>query len=278
MKRFSLLVAASVSCMLFQSAQATLLFSDGFNYPTPGTLGGNVNPGSGFTWGPGNNAMTVGNANLTYAGLQDLGGNDFSVGWGGGSAGSITNGFANVTSGTIYYSFLLDVTTAPGANSYLTSLNPGTSAPNGSSDAITMYFGTVTGGNGYRLGIRGGGASTVNTPAASPYSLNTTYLIVLGYNFNGGVANNNLSLWINPTAGGSMPTADLTLTPTTVATSIDNIGFKVQGAPAGLFLIDNIFVGTTWADVTPLAVPEPTVCVVAGLGMLGLVFARRMRS
>ncbi|MGA3143281.1 MAG: PEP-CTERM sorting domain-containing protein [Verrucomicrobiota bacterium] len=274
MKRLSL-VAVGVSCMLFQSAYGTLLFSDGFNYDSGGPLAGNVNPGSGDTWGVGNSAMTIGSGNLTYPGLEDLGGNDLSIVWNGGTAGSVTNGFANITSGTIYYSFLLDVTTAPGGNSYLTSLNPGTSTPNGSSDAISMYFGTVTGGGGYRLGVRGGGASAVYTSSSTPYSLSTTYLVVLGYNFNGGVAANNLSLWIDPTSfGGSAPTATLTLTPTTVATGIDNVGFKVQSSVAGAFLVDNLLVGTTWADVT---VPEPTTFALAGLGLLGLVIARRIR-
>jgi hypothetical protein len=274
MKCLSLLVGVGVSCLLIQSAQATLLFSDGFGYNTPGNLGGNINPGTGNAWSAGNSALTIANGNLTYPGLQNLGGNELSVAWGG-SAGSIVNTYASVTSGTIYYSFLLDVTAAPGGNSYLTSLNPGTSAPNGSSDAITMYLGTVTGGGAYRLGIRGGAASTVFTPSASAYSLGTTYLVVLGYNFNGGVANNNLSLWVNPTPGGSLPTADLTLTPTTVATSIADVGFKVQTTAGGI-LVDNLMIGTTWEDVTP-AVPEPATFGIAGLGMLGLILARRMR-
>ena len=42
MKRLSLLVAVGVGCMLVQSAQATLLFSDGFNY----TVGDNLGAGS----------------------------------------------------------------------------------------------------------------------------------------------------------------------------------------------------------------------------------------
>jgi len=266
MKRLSL-VLIGVGCLLFQ-AQATLLFSDGFGYNT-GFLAGNINPGSGDKWGPSATPITVASGSLAYSGLVDLpGDNKLSDAWG--TASSITNGFASTTSGTIYYSFLLDVTTAPGANSYLTSLNPGTTPPGGSGDAITMYFGTVTGGTTFKLGVRGGGSSTVNTP--STYSVGTTYLIVLGYDF--GAADHNMSLWVNPTPGGSMPSATVTQTPGTKATSIANVGFKAQGT-TGTFLIDDLRIGTTWGDVTPT--PEPSTFALAGLGMLGLILARRVR-
>ena len=269
----SVALAIGAFCFVFQTAHASLLFSEAFNYTAGGTLAPNVNPGSSVAWGAGNSAMTIDGGNLTYPGLTDLGGNDLSVVWGGGSAGTAINTFANVSSGTIYYSFLLDVTTAPTSQSYLTSLNPGTVAPNGSSDAVAMYFGTVTGGGAFRFGLRGGGASATYTSSGSPYSLDTTYLVVLGYDF--GAANNNMSLWINPTPGGSMPAANLVLTPTTLATGIANVGFKVQSSPQGAFLIDNLLVGTTWGDVTPMGIPEPSTFALAGLGILSLISARR---
>jgi hypothetical protein len=279
MKRTILsLLSLGTGCLLIQSASASLLFTEAFNYTTPGNLGGNVNPGSGYTWGPGNTYMQVGSGNLTYPGLVDLGGNDLSVTWGQGSgtAGSITNGFANVTSGTLFYSFLLDMTTLPTANSYLTSINPGTSTPSGSSDAMSLYFGTITGGGGVRFGLRGGGASTVYTSSTSPYLANTTYFIVMEYDLD--ATANNMTMYINPTPGGAQPGADLTLSPSTgfKATSLDNVGFKVQSGPAGAFLIDTLRVGTTWGDVTPT--PEPSTIALAGLGALSLVLARRMRQ
>jgi hypothetical protein len=275
MKRFyPLVLTIGAVCFSFQTAQATLLFSEAFNY-TSANLGGNINPSTGNAWSSGSSAMTIQPSNLTYPGLPDQGGNELQVAWGGGTAGSIETQYANQTSGNIYYSFLLDVTTLPSAQSYLTSLNPGTSTPNGSSDAITMYFGTATGA--FKLGVRGGGASTVFT--TTTYSANTTYLVVLGYNNIGGAAANNLNLWVNPVLGNnSAPAADLSLTPTTVATAIDNVGFKVQSTPAGNFLVDNLLIGTSWSDVTPGSVPEPAVFAFAALGLVGgfmLRFRRR---
>lgn len=267
MKRLSL-VAVGVGCMLFQ-AHATLLFSDNFNY-TPGTtLGGQVNPGSGYTWGPGEAAnLSIGSGNLTYFGLQDLGGNELSVTWG--AASSDTNGFATVSSGSIYYSFLLDVTTTPSANSYLTSLNPSTTTPGGGTDALSVYFGTAA--SGYRLGLRTGSDST---SYATGLTLDTTYLVVVQFNFSA----NQASLYLDPASatfgGATPPTPTLTGTPVNAVTSIDNVGFKSQSSGSTAFDIGNVLIGTDWADVTP--VPEPVTFALAGLGVLGLVIARRMR-
>ena len=69
MKHLSL-VAVGVGCLIFQ-AQATVLFSDGFNYTTGTYLGNNG------TWGTGKASnLQIGSGNLTYSGLNDLGGND----------------------------------------------------------------------------------------------------------------------------------------------------------------------------------------------------------
>jgi len=105
-------------------------------------------------------------------------------------------------------------------------------------------------------------------------SLNTTYLVVLEYTF-GGTA----TLYFNPTPGNAQPAATVTLTPTAYVTDISDVGFKAQTPTViGNYIFDNMMVGTTWADVTSVsAVPEPGTLALGGLGMLGLMAARRLR-
>jgi hypothetical protein len=252
-------LAIAASGLAIQSAQAQLLFSEAFNYD-PGVLGGNVNPGNSTAWSAGNSGLTIVAGNLTYAGLADQGGNELQIA--NGSAGTIFNTFANQTSGQVYYSFLFNPTAADSANNYFTALNPGTSTPNGGSDAINAYFY----GDGH---IRLRAAAQSATAGTGPVlTLGTTYLIVEEIDLTAKTAN----LWVDPDAstfGGTAPTATATLSGIT-ATAVDNVGFKAQSAAGGPYLVDNLLIGTTWADVTPAAAPEPSTLALAGVGLLGL--------
>jgi hypothetical protein len=268
MKRLSL-VAVGVGCLLFQNAQATLLFSEAFNYNLGG-LNGNVNGSSTWTTS-GSAGFNIVSGNLTYAGLADQGGNELQITNGAATSSYIT--FANQTSGQVYYSFLFDPIAADSANNYFTAMNPGTSVPNGGSDAIDAYY--YSSGKIYlraNAASATGGTGTALTPG-------TTYLIVEMLDLSAHTA----SLWIDPSSStfGTLtpPTATATISGTSATiTSIDDVGFKAQSAAGGPYLVDNLLIGTTWADVTPTTVPEPTMCALAGLGMLGLVLARRIRK
>jgi hypothetical protein len=259
--------ACTIACLMFQSAQASVLFEDGFNYPT-GALGGN-----GGWAGSSSTEFDVTSGQLTYSGLASLPGNEVALG--SGSSTSITNIFANpgATSGNVYFSFLIDCTTLPsGTSGYLISLNPYTAKPNGSSDALAIYSQNL--GSGYELGVRSTAAATVYD-SADTLSANTTYFCVVEYSFG---ADATVNYYLDPTPGGSQPgTPNATVTGTVTPEDIGDIGLKAQSfATIGDYTLDNFIIGTTWADVTPSAVPEPATLALAGLGLIGL--AARFRS
>ncbi|HEX3624720.1 MAG TPA: hypothetical protein VH280_04765 [Verrucomicrobiae bacterium] len=262
-------------CAAFQHADATLLFEDGFNYST-GTFGASdVSPSglSGNPWAGGNSHITVASGDLTYPSLLDLGGNSIQDVWGSG-AGTVYNTYTDQNSGSIYYSFLLDATVAPSASQYLTALNPGVNTPNGSSDALQVDVAPVTGG--YEVGLRTAGKS-ITLDTSTVLSLNTTYLVVAEYTF-GAAGSSSASLYLDPTPGGSLPSAAVTLAASGTVTDIDDVGFKAQTTgTTGTFLIDNVLIGTDWGDVTPLATPEPGSITFLLAGMATLSLTTRLR-
>jgi len=260
----------SVSC---QTARAQLLFSEGFNYTSGQGLVNQVNPGNSTAWTGGNTAeLQIGSSQLTYPGLQELAGNDLVYTSSGASSASY-NTYSAVTSGSIYYSFLIDCTTLPTANEYISALNPGVAGPGGSSDALSMYVGAS--GSGWKMGVRttGGGSGGVYSTALA---LNTTYLVVGELTLGSAPVAN---LFVDPTPGSTQaafgtPTA--TQSTATAINSVDDVGFKVQSVTTtGNFVIGNLLIAPDWADVTPMAVPEPATCPLLGLG--GLIVAWKLR-
>lgn len=79
-------------------------------------------------------------------------------------------------------------------------------------------------------------------------ALHTTQFVVLKYEFTSGSA----SLYLNPSPGGSEPVSpDATSSGTAVA-GLDHLYLRVSGPVAGGFLMDDLRVASTWAEVTPL--------------------------
>lgn len=265
---FSLAVAVSCSSL---NLRASVLFQDGFNY-TPGDQLGAASTTPPWTGSTSANSV-IGSSDLTYSGLQDLGGNDLVLTAGAAAGAPVSAALSSSqTTGSIYYSFLVDCTALPTANTYLTALTPASKpGPNGNTtDAIDFY--ARNSGSGWEVGERTTGDSA--TFASTVLSLNTTYLVVLEYTFGG-----SAQLFFDPVAGGTQPgSATISLTPTSYVTDVSDVGFKAQTATTiGNFNFDNVIVGTAWADVTPTATPEPGTFALAGVGALALTFARRLR-
>jgi hypothetical protein len=257
-----------ISLLTFQGAQAALFYSEGFNYPS-GALSGND------SWLGGASGLTVGSASLSYPGLADLGGNNLLNSQG--TSGSMTVNFSGtpITSGSVYYSFLAECTALPTANNYLTDLLPVGTTPNGGTDALAVYVGQQVAGSQFKIGVRhngvGSGATYASTAALT---LNTVNFFVVKYTFGSG---GGVSLFINPTPGGSEPTADVTIAPGgTEAPNLQTVGFKVQGnTTTGNWIFDTLRVGDAWADVTPVAVPEPSALSLACVGLALFVWRRK---
>jgi hypothetical protein len=283
-------MAIGAFCLLLQSAQATLLFSDGFNY-TPG-----INlyaAGSSYQALTSSNtaSVAIGSGTLTYPGLSLLPGNEVSVATGNAAAAQTAASFAAQSSGAVYVSFLLDVTSQAAnqtQNYGMAGLLPTGSGYSSGGDPCGLLFQGYTNG-GFQLGVRssGGGSGSQHTYASSTLAIGTTYLIVLKYDYTVG-AHGTAYLYIDPSAttfGGTDPmnpaasNAGSLATPANLSQFYMREGGNSLGAsdPSAPYLLDDLEIGTTWADVTPVAVPEPAAAVLIGLGVLGLALSRRLR-
>jgi hypothetical protein len=270
------LTSAGVISVCGQSAHAQSLFTEAFNYPT-GNLGGNVNPGSTIAWTGGNTVLSVGSTPLSYAGLQTMATTGDLVYTSGVTSASTINTYTAVTSGSIYYSFLIDCTTLPTANNYLTSLNPATTGPGGSGDSMATYVGAIAGG--YKIGVRNGNSGA--SYGTSALVTGTTYFIVEELTLG---ATPTLNLFVDPVPGStqaSFGTPTSTQTGTVAVSTVDDVGFKAQSAAtAGDFEFGNLLIAQDWADVTPPSVltPEPSTYGLFALGSLAVAWKLRRQA
>ena len=134
-----------------------------------------------------------------------------------------------------------------------------------------------------------GGAVTWSTQS---FAVGSTHLVVFGLQMISGANNDIASLWIDPDASSfgavNAPTATITSSSGIDATQVNRFRllqnsngqagiYGKTGGTAGLQSVDELRIGTTWADVV-VAVPEPsTYALLTGI-MAALVIARRRRN
>ncbi|MEI8046366.1 MAG: T9SS type A sorting domain-containing protein [Bacteroidota bacterium] len=249
---FSYALAALIIFMLLPGIGRGQIVTEPFNY-TPDVSNGLAKQSANVwrTVNAGDSILVI-SGNLSYSGFPASSGNSITYG---GAGAEYYRAFTSQTSGTVYMSFLLDVTA-------LGSLNATGGYTIGLIDGTTSnFYGRVwvrLSGTSYNIGINAGSAAANINWATNALSVGTTYLVVISYQIISGASNDIAKLWINPALGGIEPSSDATSTnaSATDATSIQRMFLRQDNTSStpGTLILDEIRVGTTWASVTPSSV------------------------
>ena len=245
-KIFTLVFVLSLLFSLNTFAQ--LLLEENFDYPAGDTL---LNHGWNITGTSTVNPVTVASPGLSYVGYP-------SSGIGNAALLTTTGQDVNkqytdsVTSGSVYASFMVNVTSAQTPGDYFLHLGVN---PTNTFDFFARTFVRLAANGNLTFGISK--SSTTSNPAAysdSIYTTGTTYLLVVKYALNDGLANDTINLFINPAISGTEPAPNLTVATTqTDAVSLGTVNLR-QGSSsnAANVIVDGIRVSTFWSDIVPV--------------------------
>lgn len=218
---------------------AEVLFSDSFTYPD-----GNLVGAAGSPWGThgGSGAAAVLSGQLEVSRSRE---EDVNVSLPGAP-------IAGSSAPVLYASFNVRFTALPSnLGSYFGHLN------NTGARCRIWAAATNAATGQFRLGVGNSTAATATSgQLASDLSLNTDYLIVVRYELTTGLS----TIWLNPTdeADPGVTAAD---SPGTSLPNISTFAFRQAGG-IGIMLIDNLLIGTSFADVTGGNLP-PTISAIA---------------
>lgn len=234
MKKITLLLSF-IACVLV--AQGQTLLVENFNY----TVGDLLNQGSwGLTGTTSTPNIQVTAGSITYANYPGSGiGNEVTLDTKGQDLNKV---FPTQTTGTIYVSALVNVTSA-GTGDYFLHVGP---------DVIgSSFFGRTfvkSEGGKIAFGIQNasGGSATSQTYTAADYELNTTYLLVLKVDVTTGAS----SLIVNPSMTSEPSTGWVSNNSgTTLPANIGSVALRQGSTTAGVsaaLKIDGIRVATSY--------------------------------
>jgi len=222
----------------------TLPIYEGFDYSVAANLGDQSN----WTNLNSGDEIVVAAGNLSYSGLPPSTGNMVNFD---GTGFDPYFEFIPVTSGTVYASFIFNVTDI----SAMTDLTDGGYFA-AIADGTTSYDARIwarpnpdASGSTYDIGF-GNVSSTPPNTSPTVYNVGDAVFAVISYDIDTGVTN----AWINPGSGdfgGSAPTPTLTDTDASPASSISKFFLRQDSVGETPFIaFDELRIGTSWNDVT----------------------------
>jgi hypothetical protein len=248
-----------------QSAHASLVVSESFEYSVGSLAGQNGGTGWSGSWtayGLGASG-SVQAGSLEYEDLTVAGNKAYVTTTNGTSGYSRTLGstFSDATTNTIYISFAFNWD--EGLRFF------GLQLYNGATSAVE--FNKLGGQSNF--GIQGGTGSAAITT-------DTTHFVVVRIDFNAS-GNDTVRLYLAPSLADGEPVTAVS-TRSIASLSLDSIrlaaGYDNGTHATAAAWFDEIRIGTTFADVIPTTVPEPSsAAVLAGAAALGLVTLGRRR-
>ena len=263
MKRFSAIVTF---LLLLQNTFASLYLEESFPYAV-----GNLTGQNGWSGGSGSQVVI---GNLTYAGLQSPAVTSNKVSLPATASTALKSFNASpITSGSVYLSFIFKQTTLA------TSTTGSTIAGLDDDGTVTTGSGRVASALGvhvkqtntttYLVGIRkalgataGGGTDLFYTGAS--FVVSDVVFVVARYSFGAGVGDDTVTLWVNPATnsfGGIEPVASIAATNTGNTTDATQLQYAFvrcnSSTTSGINELDNLRIGSTWADVTPTGGSTP---------------------
>jgi pectate lyase len=256
---FRVLLYSLLNALLWQNAKATLFITESFDYSANGTLGSSATLGS-TNWNGNNGVITVSDtaALLAPTGLAATAGRGCAVTNNSATSSikytGLTNwtGVASSAGNVLYSSFLLNVRARPSVdNNIVVGIHNAVKGDTQNSLSINL---SAAG----QLGIEKK-AGVVTNVVGTPFSGPSTHLVVARYSFTGITGKDEVALWVDPSSDSFGSASEPT--PGAATTNGVNAGvtlnyFNVVAQATSAFgnasyWIDEIRLGTTWADVTP---------------------------
>lgn len=202
--------------------------------------------------------MLIAAGNLDYTGLKASTGNKVTFD---GSGSETYTTFPDISSGTIYASFLLKVTAFQTGSSpdltdggYIAALAGSTS---GYDARLWVRPNPDTSGSTFDIGF---GYESSSPPFTSgTYNLNDVIFVVMAYNMD----NATISTWVNPDASsfeGTIPAATITSTDTSPPSAINLFILRQDSTNETPSIeVDALRISDTWSGVTPKEATASTI-------------------